>query len=72
MAKRLDARVAALEKRTGRGDLGPTYVTLETLDSPLPPGIRGPVKVYVGVSPDDWPGPEESGLMARSNIYTHT
>ena len=58
----LEKRVERLEGRTGTADDGPPYVAFPTLEEYaawVAEYDGPPVKTYVGVSPDDWPGKQE-------------
>jgi len=53
----LEQRIDRLEQRMQGKDQGPGYVSVEDLDELAGLHLTRPVKVYIGVSPADWPEP---------------
>ena len=55
--KSLEGRLSDLEQHMQGKDQGPGYVSVENLGQLADLHLTRPVKLYVGVSPADWPDP---------------
>jgi len=54
MTRTVRARIEALERLVGDGDPRPLWVSVGCLRDLERLALSYPVKVYVGISPDDW------------------
>ncbi len=68
MAKETERRLSALERRQlVAGSARPTWVSVQTEAEAAAAAVRygpGPIKVYVGISPDDWDAEHEPARSA--------
>jgi len=55
--KGLEGRLEKLEQRIQGKDQGPGYVSVADLGQLADLHLTRPVKLYIGVSPADWPDP---------------